>query len=93
MSVLKSVAISGTVGVQVFATTVPTILKGITITPGAASAAVVTVRDGNASGEIRWAGIAPAKSSIPFEFDNVRFDKGMHVKVIGTGGAAYLELD
>ena len=92
MSVLKEVAISGSVGKQVFADSdEPVILENVIATAGGASAVVVTVRDGNASGDVKLIAKSQAAVARPFRLGNgVRFDKGMHVKVIGTGGLAYL---
>lgn len=92
MSLLKEVAISGAVGKQVFAVSAdPIILESVIVIGGAASSVVVTVRDGNASGETKLTAKSVAADSEPVVLGNgVRFDKGMHVKVIGTGGLAYL---
>ena len=92
MSVLKAVAISGAVGKQVFADSdEPIILESVIASPGAASALTITVRDGNASGETKLVTKTEAAVSRTYPLGKgVRFDKGMHVKVIGTGGVAYL---
>lgn len=92
MSVLKEVAISGAVGKQVFADSdEPVILESVIATAGDASAVIVTVRDGNASGEVKLIAKSQAVVSRDMRLGHgVRFDKGMHVKVIGTGGTAYL---
>lgn len=92
MSVLKEVAISAAVGKQVFADSdEPVILEGVILTPSAVSAVAVTIRDGNASGETKLITRTEAAISRPYPLGKgVRFDKGMHVKVIGTGGVAYL---
>ena len=93
MSILKSVAISGTIGKQVFASTQPVILKSAIIDAGPTSAGVAVIRDGNASGEIVLTIRASTNNSNPTPLCGVRFDKGMHVKVLGSGAAAYLELE
>ena len=92
MSVLKEVAISGAVGKQVFADSgEPVILESVVLTPSAVSAVAVTIRNGNASGETKLVARSVLGVSAPIECGHgVRFDKGMHVKVIGTGGSAYL---
>jgi hypothetical protein len=86
----KAVAISGTVGKQVYATTVPVRLKGLSLSPLSA-AAYVKIRDGNASGDVILEQSCPANSSQPLNFDEpILFSKGMHVKVLGTGAVCYL---
>jgi hypothetical protein len=93
MSELVEVTISGTVGKQTYATTVKKILKQVILTPST-SAAMVTIRDGNASGDTRLVLSHPASDSVPVMFSKgVRFDRGMHVKVLGSGGKCYLEIE
>ena len=83
MSILKSVAISGTVGKQVFSSAQPTILKGVILDAGATSAGSFTLRDGYASGDIILTGRKPANDSGPFSLaGKVKLDKGLHVKVL-----------
>ena len=93
MSILKSVAISGAVGKQVFASTVPVILKSVTLDAGGTSAGSMTIRDGNASGDIVLVARQAANNATNIPLCGVRFDKGMHVKVLGSGAAAYLEIE
>jgi hypothetical protein len=88
------VTVSGTVGKQTFATDRQAVLKGLTITPSAANC-TVKIRDGNASGEVVFYAVvpsaAPRRSSY---FDaNHKFNKGMHVKVIGASNVVYLNLE
>lgn len=91
MSALKEVTISGSIGKQSFGSTEPVILESLIATGGAASAVVVTVKDGNASGDTVLTIRSQATVSRDMRLGRgVRFDKGMHVKVIGTGGVAYL---
>ena len=92
MSVTKEVAISAAVGKQVFADSdEPVILESVILTPSAVSAVAITIRDDNASGETKFVGRNLTGDGRPYRLGNgVRFDKGMHVKVIGTGGVAYL---
>ncbi len=91
--ITKSVSVSGTVGKQVFASTAPVILKGYSIYCPT-SAATVIIRDGNASGDIIHEGQAPLDNSQEFCFEEgIRFDKGMHVKVLGVGSSAYLYIN
>lgn len=91
--ITKSVAVSGTVGKQVFASTSPVILKGLNLFSLSASA-YVKIRDGNASGEVVLEHSVPVATSNSFLLEEgIRFDKGMHVKVLGTGGVCYLLLD
>jgi len=99
MSILKEVAVSGSVGKQVVATAGKlTVLKGFTLTPSGANA-TIKIRDGGAaaaSGEVVFFGRAPsAFGSKQFELGEcgMRFDKGLHVTVIGTNAVAYLELE
>ena len=94
MSILKQVGISGTIGIQVFPTTRQVLLRNAILDAGAVSAAVLTIRQKNASGEVvlicRQA--LAGTLSVPLE-GLVRFDGGMHVKVTGVGATAYLELE
>lgn len=98
MSILKQVVVSGSVGKQVIATTRLTVLKGIFLSPSGANA-TVKIRDGGASaasGEVVFFGRAPsAYGTKGFNFDEngMRFDKGLHVTVIGTNAEAYLILE
>lgn len=93
--ILKQVVVSGTVGKQVFATTAPTVLKGFAFTPSGANS-TIKIRDGNASGEVVFFGkylSAQGTKEHLFPESGMRFDKGMHVKVIGANAEAYLYLD
>ena len=93
MAQLKLVAVSGTVGVQVFAATRPVVLKSFILTPSGANA-TLKIRDGAAptSAEIVFFGRAPsAHGSKQFDLcGGMRFDKGCHVTVIGTNAQGYL---
>ena len=91
---LLEVAVSGTVGKQVVATTSQTKLKGVLITPSA-QVATVKIRDGNASGEVVFYAVVTSAGGRRSEYYKVRhnFTKGMHVKVLGTASVAYLDLD
>jgi len=92
MSELKEVTVSGSVGKQVFPSTRPVKVRSVILV--AVSAAVATIRDGNNSGEVKLVTIGPAGNTNQVVFDPcVRFDKGMHVKVIGTSSKVYLEID
>lgn len=91
---LKEVAVSGSVGKQTFAVTIPTVLKGFSITPSGANSSI-KIRDGNASGDVVFFGrflSAFGTKTIPFKC-GVRFDKGMHVKILGTAAVAYLQIE
>ena len=95
--VTKEVVVSGTVGKQVFPTSgngKNVNLKGFLLASLSAKARVV-IRDGNASGDIRFHGNAVSGGSLPVLLteEGERFDRGMHVKVLGTGAACYLYLD
>lgn len=92
MSQLIEVGISGSVGKQPFATTKPVVLKGV-ITTSTVSAGTFVIRDGSTSGEVRLTLIQAAGGSTSHEVEKVRFDKGMHVKVTGTGSLCYLEIE
>lgn len=91
--VSNPVAISGTVGKQVYPTSnSPITLQGFNLSPLSA-AAFVRIREGNASGAIAYEGSVPANQTIPVQFadEGHRFTKGMHVKVLGgTGAVCYL---
>ena len=91
--ITKSVAVSGTVGKQVFAITKAAILKGYSVFVPT-SAATVTIRSGNASGDIIHQSHGAILGSPEFVFpDDIRFDRGMHVKVLGVGSTAYLYIN
>lgn len=51
------------------------------------------IRDGNASGAVLWEDSGISAKVFNFNEDCLEFYKGMHVKVIGTGGTAYLLLE
>ena len=91
----KSVSVSGTVGKQVYAVaTDKVVLKGFLLAALSAAARVV-IRDGNASGTVEFEQSVVANGSAPVKFteQGQRFDKGMHVKVLGTGAVCYLFID
>lgn len=92
----KQVTVSGTVGKQVFAANMSAkmILRGYIISPVSA-AANVTIRHGNASGDVIVQQSAPANDSksVIFEGPGIAFSRGTHVKVLGTGAACYLLID
>lgn len=95
MSILKLVAVSGTVGKQVYTSAQKVILKKVFLTPSGANA-TVKIRDGQApvSAEIVFFGRAPsAKGTKTFEFEKIPFNKGLHVTVIGAAAQAYLEIE
>lgn len=88
----QEVTTSGTVGKQVFAagaTPKAVTLGGFLLTASGTSAGSVTIRDGNASGEVKYIARAVLNTSRPVETGCHRFDKGMHVKVLG-GATCYL---
>lgn len=89
------VAVSGSVGKQVFPTsgknTYKSHLNGINLTPSGANA-TIKIRDGNASGEVVFFGRAPSAFGTKFIEVDHPFTKGMHVKVIGTLAEAYLDI-
>ena len=90
----QEVTVSGGVGKQVFgATTDSVVLRGIMLTLSGANGSVV-IRDGNASGEVKYTirGLSGSTPTTPVELPGrgARFDKGMHVKVLGSGALAYL---
>lgn len=95
--VTKEVVVSGTVGKQVYpvngSSGKPSV-KGFLLTSLSAKARVV-IRDGNASGVIQYQANCPSGASLPVLLTDQghRFDKGMHVKVLGTGSACYLYID
>jgi len=99
--ITKEVTVSGAVGKQVYDTSLVTsagnqkvVLRGVVLY-APTSAATVEVRQANASGQVEIALASPAQDSRPLDLGNkgVRFDKGMHVEVIGTGAKAYLLID
>ena len=95
--IIKSVAVSGTVGKQVIARTAHILLKGFVLTPSGANA-TVTIRDGigGVSGEVVFFGRAvSAGGSLPVSLTEggMRFDKGLHVTVIGANAVCYLFVD
>lgn len=93
--ITKEVTVSGTVGKQPIAITgEPVILKGYHLY-APTSAASVVIRSGATSGDLI------SQSSLPLDGapdqvlfpGGIRFDKGMHVKVLGVGSACYLYLE
>lgn len=94
--ITKQVTVSGTVGKQVFAVTnTKVVLKGFAVSPSGANA-TIKIRDGNASGDVVFFGrYLSAQGSKEHRFDDcgMRFDKGMHVKVIGANAEAYLYIN
>jgi len=91
MSELLEVGISGSIGKQVFASTRPVVLKSVIVNT-TVSAGVVVIRDGNASGDVRLTVNQTAGGNKQIELAGKRFDRGMHVKVTGTGALCYLEI-
>jgi hypothetical protein len=92
--ILQEVAVSGTIGKQVFPTTAPSICMGFSITPSGANT-TIKIRKGNASGEVVFYGkylSAFGTKTVPFK-GGVRFDSGMHVKILGAAAVAYLQLN
>lgn len=89
--ITKQVTVSGTVGKQVYATSDDSIrLLGLS-TYSPSGKCNVAIRSGNASGSVVLEVAAPSGESLCFEFpNNIKFDKGMHVKVLGTNAKAYL---
>lgn len=90
---LLLVAVSGTVGKQVFFTSGKNLnqatVKGIVITPSAANT-TLKIRDGNASGEVvLYARLSATANSQYFEVDH-KFTKGLHAKLLGANAQAYL---
>lgn len=90
--VTKSVVVSGTVGKQVYTSAQRVRLLGFLVRAATGVTATVTIREGNASGNIVADVIVPSNNSHDFHMHNngVRFDQGMHVKVIGSSAVAYL---
>ncbi len=94
----KEVVVSGSVGKQVFPTSGTgknTVLKGFLLCALSGRARVV-IRDGHASGDVRFQGsVGTSAGSLPVLLteEGERFDRGMHVKVLGTGATCYLYLD
>ncbi len=85
------VAISGTIGKQVVPTNGKSLLRNVVLTPNT-SAALVRIRDGNASGTvvlIMRGIINSTQSSGPVSH---YFTKGMHVTVLGGTATAYLDI-
>ncbi len=99
--ILEPVTVSGSVGKQVYAITAdPIVLRGVVLSPLSANA-FVQIRDGNASGTIRYRASCLYQSALSGAESNgdilpgrgMSFNKGMHVKVLGTGAVAYLLVD
>lgn len=95
--ILKQVAVSGTVGKQIYTSAKRVILKGLALTPSGANA-TIKIRDGQAptSAEIVFfakAHVSGGTREFTFGEEGVRFDKGLHVTVIGTAAQAYLYLN
>jgi len=92
MSDILEVTVSGTVGKQAIATTKKVILKSVIIA-AITSGALVTIRDGNASGNTILNAGAIKYDSVSHPMHDFRCDKGLHVKVLGTGSKCYLVID
>lgn len=95
--VTKEVTVSGSVGKQVYPTSgngKNVKLKGFLLASLSAKARVV-IRDGHASGAIQYQGTCVSGGTLPVKLtkEGHRFDKGMHVKVLGTGATCYLYID
>ena len=90
MAVSIEVTPSGTVGKQVYASGNPVIVESAILTPAVASAAVLVIRDGNASGDVRLTVNLAANTTRQFHLCDHRFDKGMHVKVTPANAKAYI---
>lgn len=95
----QQVTVSGTVGKQVYSTkafpiSAKIVLRGYIISPISA-AANVTIRHGNASGDVIVQQSAPANDSktVVFAGKGIQMYRGTHVKVLGTGAACYLLID
>jgi hypothetical protein len=90
---LIPVTVSGAVGKQVYAAPSGKVeIEHVFLTPSAVNA-TITLRDGNASGEVVFFGRAHTSGGTrDFEICH-KFNKGLHVKVIGTAAVAYLEIE
>jgi len=89
MSVTKQVTVSGSVGKQVFAITgQPAILDGVIV--DAVSAGTIAIRDGASSGNLVLTASFLKQESAVYPIGGMKFNKGMHVKVIGNSNKAYL---
>jgi len=93
MSDIIEVTPSGTVGKQVYATAGTQVILEQVILTAPTSAATVVIRDGNASGETKITMLASVGETMDSNVDEVRFDKGMHVKVTPTDALAYLVIN
>ena len=83
------VTVSGAVGKQVFSSSRQAEICSVILSPSGANA-TVTIRDGNASGEVvLWAKTPSAQGSMQYEIEH-KFTKGVHVKVLGANAQAYL---
>lgn len=95
MSELIEVTPSGAVGKQVFDADHPTIVTQVILT-APTSAASIQLRDGNASGEVKLTvhTLVGDTNTVNLGEDQKgkRFDKGLHVEVLGVGALGYLEI-
>ena len=83
---------SGSVGKQVYATgsqSAQVTVQKVTLAAAPSSAAVLVVRDGNASGETVFTANLLANTTRQFSLCH-KFQKGMHVKVTPGNAKAYL---
>lgn len=94
--ILKLVAVSGTVGKNIYTSARQVTLKGVFLTPSGANA-TIKIRDGQApaSAEIIFFGKCHVSGGTrEFNFgDGIKFTRGLHVTVIGTAAQAYLLLN
>jgi len=97
----KEVTVSGSVGKQVYNDAVAAaavsgevqkVRLNAVFVYAPVSGTTVTIRDGNASGDVVLTLYTDAKITDQFWIDK-RFDRGMHVKVIGTNSKCYLEIE
>lgn len=96
MSIFKQVTISAAVGKQVIAADAKARLHQMILIPSAVSAAVMVVRDGNASGDVIGSMNVAANTPfrIPVQQENgIPLGRGVHCKITGTGAVGYLELN
>lgn len=93
---LTPVSVSGTVGVAVAADGTSKTLYGFTLQASAANA-TIKIREGltSAGSLVYFARVMSAQTRMFVkDFEKpMKFTRGLHVTVIGTGATAYLELE
>ncbi len=91
MGQILAVTVSGSVGKQALPIT-GKFRKLAAYSLVASGKVTLKIRDGASSGSVAWEDAGISAKTFNFNEEPLEFPKGMHVKVIGTGGTVYLQL-